>query len=112
MSDFNIEAEISISLDHFTDEQTVALMGQLADVHGVIGRSDFGRAQLTFTLDDDDTFAPESGWTFATASHWGLLYVQTLESSGFLPAALVSFRVLPTADFDRMGKLEILPVFD
>lgn len=108
MTQYNVEAEIDTA-DDLTDDQIDTLMGELAVVHGVVGRSELGRVQLTFTLDDNVPFTVGREWFLETATQWSVLFLGYLVSGGVIPGPLVSLRVLPTADFDKLNDLEVLP---
>ena len=90
---YNARAQLSTPID---DAHWDALLEQLADFHPAVGRSLFGRTEVTITLTTDTVRQ-------AMASGYALLQ----EAAG--DDYVISFEVLPTADFDREHDLQPIP---
>lgn len=108
MTQFNVEVELDTT-DDLTDDQIDALMEDMEPIHGVVGRSELGRTQLTFTLDDGVPFVVGPEWALTTAAQWSMRMIELMIVQGLLPAPAISLRVMPTADFDKINDLEVLP---
>lgn len=88
---YNIVAELDAPFDEDTVEQ---LIDPIADYSGAVGRSELGRTEIVFTLPADSV---------RQANTTALAILDQY------PPALVSLRVLPASDFDRLTEAAELP---
>ncbi|WCT05895.1 helix-turn-helix domain-containing protein [Rhodococcus qingshengii] len=88
---YNVVAELDAPFDEGTVE---LLIDPIADYSGAVGRSELGRAEIVFTLPADSV---------RQANTTALAILDQY------PSTLVSFRVLPASDFDRLTEAAELP---
>lgn len=88
---YNVVAELDAPFDEGTVE---LLIDPIADYSGAVGRSELGRTEIVFTLPADSV---------RQANTTALAILDQY------PPALVSLRVLPAGDFDRLTEAAELP---